>query len=87
CKKLTRKSLNGSHDMPRVPLLVVVGTGVVVVGLEAMILNKGHTFTVEEEAVVVAITVAVKEKEEEAMVMDMVPQVVDIAEKLQVLGD
>uniref|UniRef100_M4C7T6 Uncharacterized protein n=1 Tax=Brassica campestris TaxID=3711 RepID=M4C7T6_BRACM len=73
--------------MPRVPLLVVVGTGVVVVGLEAMILNKGHTFTVEEEAVVVAITVAVKEKEEEAMVMDMVPQVVDIAEKLQVLGD
>ncbi|CAF2123715.1 unnamed protein product, partial [Brassica napus] len=86
CKKLTRKSLNGSHDMPRVPLLVVVGTGVVVVGLEAMILNKGHTFTVEEEAVVVAITVAEKE-EEEAMVMDMVPQVVDIAEKLQVLGD
>ena len=71
--------------MPRVPLLVVVGTGVVVVGLEAMILDKGHT--VEEEAVVVAITMAVKEKEEEAMVMDMVPQVVDIAEKLQVLGD
>ncbi|CAF1701047.1 unnamed protein product, partial [Brassica napus] len=86
CKKLTRKSLNGSHDMPRVPLLVVVGTGVVVVGLEAMILDKGHT--VEEEAVVVAITMAVKEKEkEEAMVMDMVPQVVDIADKLQVLGD
>ncbi|KAH0933046.1 hypothetical protein HID58_010163 [Brassica napus] len=50
--------------MPRVPLLVVVGTGVVVVGLEAMILNKGHTFTVEEEAVVVAITVAVKEKDQ-----------------------
>ncbi|CAN6978768.1 hypothetical protein F2Q70_00008746 [Brassica cretica] len=48
-------------------------------------LDKGHT--VEEEAVVVAITMAVKEKEEEAMVMDMVPQVVDIAEKLQVLGD
>ncbi|KAG2296077.1 hypothetical protein Bca52824_042746 [Brassica carinata] len=72
--------------MPRVPLLVVVGTGVVVVGLEAMILDKGHT--VEEEAVVVAITMAVKEKEEEeAMVMDMVPQVVDIADKLQVLGD
>lgn len=58
----------------------------VVVGLEAMILDKGHT--VEEEAVVVAITMAVKEKEEEeAMVMDMVPQVVDIADKLQVLGD
>ena len=57
-----------------------------VVGLEAMILDKGHT--VEEESVVVAITMAVKEKEEEeAMVMDMVPQVVDIADKLQVLGD